>query len=579
MNLLKIANFIIFFTLLFFAFKAQVVKGSDYYKLATENILQRRVIVSERGFIKDKHGILLAQSVPRFRLVVDRSFDSALEELPALLKLLQSIIGTDIEELEKRVSFAQASRVTRFVLASNIPPESLPNLEPMLAGYDYAFIETEPARFYPLGEDFSHILGFVGEVSKEEFESGGFNNYLLGEFTGKEGLEKSFEQTLRGENGIEIVEIDAQGRGVRILSRKAPARGETLNLTIDANVQKKLYQLLEESVTPGSIIVSDTRSGNIMSAVNYPSFDNNVSSDVFFSDPKKPLFNRFLSGLYPPGSVFKLVMATAALSEGVVSRDTKLEAPGSISYGTFTYKDWKAGGHGTVNIVSALAKSADTFFYKIGGGYNSGADISGSARYEGFAGLGVERIAQWAKKFGLGAQTGIDLPGESPGLVPTSAWKEEEKGEPWYIGNTYHLSIGQGDLLTTPLQTHFMTSIVAAGGRIYKPNLIEGKEKLMGYLDADLEVLDIVKEGMVGACSPGGTAYPLFGYAGQLACKTGTSETSVKDKTHAWLTMFYPVSEPRYAITVFLENGGGGSQDAAPVAKEVYEYLVANGYE
>lgn len=574
MKLLKILNLAVFSALLLTALDVQIVKGKEFYLKAAQNFLQKRVVVAERGFIKDRNGVILAQSLPSFRVVIDFTKEDIPPDISDFLSALCASLKLDAVDLEDKVSQAFVSSTKRFVLLSNIPQDSLALVETAAAGRDYVVIESEPVRFYPLKDAFSHILGFVGEVSKEEFESGSYDYYLLGEATGKDGLEKSFENKLRGVNGVEVVEIDARGGALKVLSRKEPVRGATLNLTIDAKVQQKLYEILKEAQSPGSIIVSAIDNGDLLAAVNYPSFDNNLFSlssnaddtEALLTDPTKPLFNRFLSGLYPPGSVFKIVIATAALAEGVITKETKIEAAGAISYGSFTYKDWSAGGHGFVNVVSALARSADTFFYQIGGGY------------KGLVGLGVERIAKWARNFGFGSLTGIELPGEVSGLVPTEEWKEQERGEPWYIGNTYHLSIGQGDLLATPLQTNLMTNIVASGGKIYRPNLVEGGSLLEGYLEAPKGVLEIVKEGMVGACNSGGTAYPLFEYGGSIACKTGTSETSDKEKTHAWLTMFYPASAPQYAVTVFLENGGGGAQDAAPVARQVYEFLLAHGY-
>ncbi|MFH1896526.1 MAG: penicillin-binding protein 2 [bacterium] len=572
MKLLGVATAVLFAILLTQVFNIQVINGASFFKTASQNFIQRRAIVAERGLIKDRNGVILAQSQPNYRLVVKNYSQLNINDFSEKLYLISSNLDLSFEDLQKKCSEGLKTSATAFVLAANLSKDQALKAETLLSSSPFFQIEMSPVRLYEGGEAFSHIVGYVGQVSQEEFAGGSFSNYLLGEVTGKEGLEKSFEEKLRGSNGLEIVEINAQGEGAKILSRKEPERGGTLNLTIDSALQQEIYKILSQGAMMGSVIVSNVQNGDILAAVNYPSFNNNVFIEAdekrlndLLSDPQKPLFNRFLNGQYPPGSTFKLVMAVAALDEGVIDENTLLEAPGVISQGSFTYKDWKPEGQGLVNIVTALAKSADTFFYQLGGGYKN------------FTGLGVERIYKWAKAFNLGKKTGIDLPSESEGLVPNEAWKKDYFNEPWYIGNTYHLSIGQGDLLATPLQVNLYTNIVASGGRIYKPNLVQGSEVFKGQVDADPSVFSTIKEGLIKACSVGGTAYPLFSYAGRIACKTGTSETSIEDKTHAWLTMFYPPDNSQYSITVFLEHGGGGAQDAAPIAKEIYDYMIGKG--
>jgi len=574
MKFIRIVTIISFSILLGKAFNLQIIHGRQFLTKSSQNLLKKRAIVAERGLIKDRHGVVLAQSRPRYRLVAKIYSQLTLEDFSKQILWLSEQLGVSVESLEAGYSKALNSGVGDFVLAANLSREKALLVENFLSTDPFFQVEVDPVRSYPMGEAYSHLLGYVGQVSEEEFRNGRFDNYLLGEVTGKDGLERQFEETLRGVNGLEIVEIDAKGDGIRVLSRQKPERGRGLTLTVDGRLQDYAFNILKNEGLIGSIIVSHVKDGNILAAVNYPSYDNNVfiegrSEDInaLFEDPSKPLFNRFLSGQYPPGSIFKLVMAAAALKEGVVSKDTLIEAPGSISYGDFTYKDWRPSGHGVLNIVGALAKSADTFFYKIGGGYD---DLSG---------LGVDRIYRWAKSFNLGKRTGIDLPGEAEGLVPNKAWKQDFRGEPWYIGNTYHLSIGQGDLLATPLQVNLFTNIVASRGQLFKPNLIKDQSELKGFLDIGSDIFDVIREGMVKACSPGGTAFPLFEYANKIACKTGTSETGAGSDTHAWLTMFFPPQDPQYSVTVFLENGGGGSEDAAPVAKEIYQYMVSDDFQ
>lgn len=573
MNYPKIITLLVFSVTLLSAAKLQLLGGSFYFKQSSENTLNKRAIVAERGLITDRNGLIVAQSIPSYRLVVNALNDDFGKDIDSLIVPLSQILEVEASFLEEKISTAvNSGKKEKFVLASGLNNDEMILIKSLIKDKQYLFFEYQPVRHYPFAHVFSHILGYTGEVSATEFKSGDFDNYLLGEFTGKEGLEKYYEKELRGENGLEVVESDSFGNQQRILSSKQPIRGGTVTLTIDSSMQHFAYNLLAEKEIVGSILVTNITNGDILTAVNYPSYDNNVfvvgDSNLLASymvNNERPLLNRFLSGLYPCGSVFKIVIATAALSEGVVRESTIINAPGQISVGSFNFKDWKASGHGDINIVSALAKSADTFFYQIGGGFDS------------LKGLGVEKIVYWAEKFNFGRLTEINLPGEMRGLVPDPLWKEKEKGEPWYIGNTYHLSIGQGDLLATPLQVNQMAAI-SATGKIYKPNLVKGENELQGYLDVDGSYLQTVQRGLVAACSPGGTAYPFFKYSGEVACKTGTSETGVGDNTHAWFTMYFPANNPQYAMTVFLENGGAGSDDAAPLALKLYEYMLSNNY-
>lgn len=569
----KIITVFLFSVLIIVASILQINRGSNYFKESSNNILQKRSIVAERGYIWDRNGNLLAGSQPGYRLLINLKQALDANTLAEALFYVSKNTDSSLEELQERVAEAEKSGMEEFVLLNRVRTDKVLSLQADLSKFRYLVLEVEPIRYYPGREAFSHILGFIGEVSKEEFGSGNFQNYLLGEYVGKEGLEKQYENLLRGVNGLEIVEINAKGETQKVLTKRDPEKGKDINLTLDFNLQKYVFSLLESSLNSGAIVVSDVKTGALLSAVNYPSYDNNLLIEgnndqivELFNDNNKPLFNRLISGLYPPGSTFKIVISSAALAEKIINSQTKLEAPGSIAYGSFSYKDWNSAGHGNVDVIKALARSADTFFYQIGGGYKN------------MVGLGVEKIGSWSRKFGFGSLTGIDLPNESAGLVPTPSWKESEIGEPWYIGNTYHLSIGQGYLLATPLQVNYMTNMIASGGEIYTPHLVKSASAHKGFLDIDRNLLDIVAQGMEQACSPGGTAYPLFEYSGIIACKTGTSETGLNDKTHAWLTMFFPINDPEYSITVFLENGGAGSDDAAPIAKKIYQYLILNGY-
>jgi penicillin-binding protein 2 len=287
--------------------------------------------------------------------------------------------------------------------------------------------------------------------------------------------------------------------------------------------------------------------------------DSQEKLQTLLTDPQKPFFNRVLGGAYPPGSTFKIVTATAGLEEGKINAETLWNDTGEIRVGEYSYKNWYFTQYGRtegeINVVGALKRSTDTFFYKVG------------------EWVGPTSLSAWAKAFGLGQKTQIDLPGEVEGLVPSPEWKEE-KGDRWFLGNTYHFAIGQGDLLATPLQINFLTNVMASGGQLCRPQVLKNEDQKESCRDLKLkkETLSLVEEGMKEVCSSGGTAFPFFEFLPQVACKTGTAEFGdPEDKTHAWFTSFAPFENPELSLTVLIEKGGEGSEVAAPVAKKIME--------
>ncbi|MFA6170960.1 MAG: penicillin-binding transpeptidase domain-containing protein [Patescibacteria group bacterium] len=353
-------------------------------------------------------------------------------------------------------------------------------------------------------------------------------------------------------------------------------------------MQKKLEEIIanrlaKTNLKKASAIIMDPRNGEVLTMISLPAYDDNlfargISADEYkklLEDPNRPLFNRAVSGEFPSGSVIKPVIAAAALEEGVVDENTTVLSNGGIRINQWFFPDWKAGGHGVTSVKKALAESVNTFFYYIGGGY------------ENFQGLGVERIDKYGKIFGLDAQTGIDLAGESAGFLPTKEWKEKAKGEKWYIGDTYHVSIGQGDLLVTPLQVAQYTSVFANGGKLYRPHLIRqvltSEDKIVGNVVSDAvrnlvseklvskKNIEIVREGMRQTVT-GGSARSLQSVPVPVAGKTGTAQFSTTKPTHAWFTGFAPYDNPELVITILVEEGGGGDVIAVPIAKEFLEW-------
>lgn len=430
-------------------------------------------------------------------------------------------------------------------------------------------IITEYVRDYPLGQAAAHITGYLGEVGKSEVgkvdpscpEKGARS---LGAFVGRSGLEEQYECTLSGIDGEELVEVNSQGEKIRTLGTKDPIAGQDIKTSIHIGLQKKVAEVMEDK--KGAVVVTDPK-GEVLALFSSPSFDPNLligeeRSEVasLLEDKNLPFFNRAVGGAFHPGSVFKPVVATGALEEEKIDEDYTYEDKGQITietpYGDFTYSNWYFTQYGRtegeIDLTRAITRSTDTFFYKIG-------EL-----------LGAENIAQWAYRFNLDKKTGIDLPGEVAGLIPTPDWKKNIKGERWFLGDTYNISIGQGDLSLTPIALNTAISAIANDGEICPPRLV-GEPKCE-RIPVSSESLKLVQEGMVGACSDGGTGYTFFGFDPQPGCKTGTAETFKENITHAWFTVFAPQDIPEIVATVLVEEGGEGSSVAGPVATEIFEY-------
>jgi penicillin-binding protein 2 len=427
-------------------------------------------------------------------------------------------------------------------------------------------IITEWERDYPLGEKFAHVGGYLGEVSEEEVgkidpECPEKGPRKLGGLVGRSGLEEQYDCILSGIDGEELVEVDTQGRKVRVLGKKEPVAGTDLKTSIHFGLQQKTSQLLGDK--KGAIIITDTK-GAVLALFSSPSFDPNIflkkdNSDkinALLNNPDLPLFNRAIGGQFHPGSVFKPVVAVAALAEGEIDKDYVFEDPGVITIDKFSYANWYFTQYGKtegkIGLVRAIARSTDTFFYKMG------------------EMVGISKLVEWTERFGLDKKTGIDLPGEIAGLVPSPQWKQKVKGESWFLGNTYHMSIGQGDLAVTPVELNTATNVIASYGMYCPPRIAQE----VSCTDLKLTKLNVelVNQGMQEACSQGGTGFTFFDFEPKVACKTGTAETNEDGKTHAWFTVFAPADFPEIVATVLVERGGEGSSVAGPIARSIFDY-------
>ncbi len=406
-------------------------------------------------------------------------------------------------------------------------------------------------RQYPLGPAAAHVVGYLGAVDPKEVgllrPRGG--KYNLHDLIGRGGIEKVMEEVLKGQDGGRIVEVNQAGVAVRDMGTAPPIPGQEIHLSLDADLQSVAYEATK--FEKAAVVVSVPSTGEILALVSTPSFDPATPK------PDSAFLNRAIGALYAPGSTFKMITTIAGIDSGKMSRDFTYQDVGFIRVGDFTYNNWfftqYGRTEGVVGWIKALTRSTDTFFYTVG------------------ADTGAETLAKYAGDLGLGKLTGIEIDGEVAGLVPTPQWKLKTKGEAWFLGNTYHMAIGQGDVLTTPIQVNLMTNVLATGGKKCRPHL-SGSKVSCENVKISPQALDIVSRGMIGACSAGGTAFPLFDFKPQVACKTGTAEFVRPDGkigTHAWLTAYAPADHPTISVTVLVEGGGEGSRAAAPVARKI----------
>lgn len=587
----------IFLIILSRLFYLQVYMGDDLRVAAEENRYRIYTLSAPRGVIYDRKNNLLVRNVPAFDLVLtpadlndNAGFENIWQGLSNLIELNQEeknniLTNLDFESYEPVLIKENISREEALVLETNID--------------DFVGVKIEkvPIREYLYPDDFSHVLGYIGKINEKELKANEKQNldYKLIDYIGKEGIEKKYEKDLRGISGKKQVEVDSVGNIKKVVAEEEPQSGNNLVLTIDKDLQAKSEEILQSWIKKakakkGVAISLNPKNGEILSIVSIPSYDNNVFSKGIDSeeykklieDPDKPLYNRVISGIYPPASTIKSVMAAAGLQEGVINAETTIEDRGSIDVPNkynpdivYHFVGWERSGLGLMNVYSAVAKSSDIYFYYVGGGY------------EDFDGLGVEKIIEYYRKFGMGSKTGIDLPGEAEGLIPTPSWKEEVKQESWYLGDTYHISIGQGDLLTTPLQVLCWTAVFANGGELVKPYLLKditsntgdviysSQKKTVRKDFINNNYIDIVKRAMRETVL-NGSGKSLSDLPFAAAGKTGTAQHGGSDKTHSWFTSFAPYEDPEIVTVVLVEEGGEGHDIAVPATKEILQWYFDN---
>jgi penicillin-binding protein 2 len=547
---------------------------------------------ASRGVIYGSDGVQLTDNVSDLKLALVPADlpDDESARADAVAKIAD-IVGVEPTVVAGLLDQFGANGYQAVTVAENVSRDQAVSLTIANNNIPAIRIINSSHRYYALTNtvtSLAHLLGYMGRVTAADLKAHANGDYLPTDSIGRTGLEYSYEKELRGKPGEKKVEVDALGNEVGVVGQEDAEPGKNLRLEIDtaltAAAETSLKSVMGQThLKKGAVIVEDVRTGGVLALVSLPSYSDNLFStgisraeyQKLISDPDNPLFNRAISGAYPPGSTAKLMVAAAALAEGVVTPATTVVSNGGIMYGgKWWFPDWKAGGHGVTDAKKALAWSVNTFFYMVGGGFDS------------FKGLGIDRLGKYFSLFGVGEKLGIDLPNEAAGFVPTPEWKQKTKDEVWYIGDTYHVAIGQGDLLATPLQMVSWTAAVANGGTLWQPRLAnaflddqgkavaEIKPKAIRTGIVDDKYLATVRAGLRQTVTDG-SATRLQSCLMQVAGKTGTAQVSGKDN-HAWFTGYGPYNDPKIAVTVLVENGKEGSSVAVPVAKDIFDWYAAN---
>ncbi len=573
---------VIFSFLLVRAWYLQVFQANHYRGMAENNRIRLIDIPAPRGFLYDRHGTLLVNNVPSFNLYV------ALEDIPDLDVLtdrLSPYIGITPDEIRQRIEAKKVMAAFRPVkIKSDLSFKEVALIEGHRLDLPGVRIEAEVKRNYVYRSMAAHLLGHVGEVSAEQLDREVYGSDItLGSMVGQYGVEKTYDAWVRGKQGQKSIEVNAQGHERSIVKVNEPVKGNDLYLTIDHRLQRVAEEAMGKEA--GTIIAMDPWSGDILAMVSHPAFDPNLLSGVvtpasweaLSKNPLHPMNNRAIQGQYPPASIFKLVVSAAMLETDVLPSNFRVKCAGGLWFGKRLYRDWKRSGHGEVGLRRAFAESCDVFYYEVGNK------------------LGVDTIADFSRKFGLGRPTGIPLPSEKPGLIPTTAWKEKNRGEPWYPGETLSAAIGQGYITVTPLQAAIMLSTVATRGYQYQPRVLKRMEGPRGSLgetppvltgvvkfqDTTLRRLDEALAGVVE--DEEGTGRAARSSLVRIGGKTGTAQVvalrhSAKEgeqprqlRDHAWFVAVAPLDKPEIVVVVLVEHGGHGGSAAAPIAKKVIE--------
>jgi penicillin-binding protein 2 len=552
-------------------FSLQIVKRGELYRLSEANRIQLFLDPAPRGIIYDRNGKVIVENIGSFSVLFSPT-NLTWRQTEEILKKLSEILNLDYQSMSRKVR-SSIRQPLSILLAENVPPPQVFCLAEEKVNLPGVSIAIEPRRHYLHRNFASHLLGHLGEIGPKELGALSPAGYRLGDIIGKSGIEKIYDNYLRGTSGGRQIEIDANGRQLRIINSILPEEGNALILTLDERIQR----LCEDALggKSGAICAINPSNGEVLALVSKPDFDPNLFTErlspfrtqQLFIDPGLPMFNRAIQSRYAPGSLFKIITAIAALEEGVITPEETMGCRGTLRIGNRDFKCWKEGGHGRLNIVQALAQSCDIFFYQLG------------------LRVGGDKIAKYARMLGLERKLEISLPGEASGLVPDSTWKKINFGEGWYPGDTANMSIGQGYLEVTPLQMASLISFIANGGIIYKPLIVKKiinrrgeivqifHPEIIGKPIISSQTLSIVRKGLREAVLSGTSQVVKFKGL-TVAGKTGTAQNP-HGEDHAWFICYAPEEAPRIALAVMVEHGGHGASAAAPLARQILNGVFA----
>ncbi len=573
------------------------ILGVDHYRnLSERNRIRYVAVQAPRGAVFDRHGTLLVDNRPAFTVSALRQ---EVGDRGQLFATLSELLEVDEKQLEERWKAGQGlPRYRPLSLLEDVDRQDMEKVQENSINLPGILVEVKPFRDYPYGDLAAHLFGYLGEVTEQDLQLPAFAGYRSGEMVGKTALERMFEQKLRGAAGQKRIEVNVKGRELRQVATRNPLPGQRLYLTIDVNLQQAAETALADKA--GAVVALDVNSGEVLAFVSRPTFDpawfaRGVSSDEWrelVNDSQHPMTNKVLRGQYPPGSTFKMIVALAALEAGTATASTRIECNGSMKLSkSYEYRCWKKRGHGTVDLHKAIKESCDVWFYRVG------------------LGAGIDRIASVAESFGLGQETGFPFGGERSGLIPNRAWKKKRFGTSWYDGETVITSIGQGFVLTTPLQLASMTAALANGGIVWRPQIVQKVVDLDGETDWILkpekrmetawseESLLLIRNAMESVVNDvGGTAWRSRLEKVRFAGKTGTAQVvrrksdeeeeqekgedvPYESRDHALFVSYAPADNPQIAVAVVVEHGGHGSSAAAPIAKAMYDAYFAEKRE
>ncbi len=563
----------------------QIAHGEELYEISMNNQLRLIRRIAPRGEIVDAEGDILATNHNEIMVSVAPDI---MQKNPGMLNLLAKLLHTDPQSIQAMVEKNKIDSYDPVRIADNVDLATATCIEERKTSLPGVIVSSEPVRYYPNGPLFGHILGQMGQIQRSELNDGQFKGYRPGDYCGKLGLERAYDTYLHGTDGGRIIQVDARGRMKRQLGETDPIVGDTLTLNINKSVQEAAYNGLMAQVAkghPGAAVALDPNNGAVIALVSAPSYDpNQFARGISFKNwnaisknPLKPQINRAVSSAYAPGSTFKVVVSSAALNTGTITPSTTFVCHGVMWLGKWPKYCWKRSGHGPQDLIQAIAHSCDIYFYHVG------------------LLLGPDKIAQYAKRFGLGKKTGVDLARkgdlqiERTGTVPFPAWKRKYFHQSWVEGNTVDYAIGQAMLTCTPIQMCNVVSAIANGGTLYRPQIVrtitqydrnnqpdivhEMKPEVIGDVGLSPQTISIVTQGMEAVMQPGGTGANSRIPGITIAAKTGTAQMLSHGRLvdNSWFVCFAPVDHPKIAICVFVQGGGEGGVTCAPIAKNMME--------